>query len=55
MLVNDEKGQLDLVKSKGMKVIEPDVASFRAATADVYKKFEKAWGVGFFERVRDAK
>ena len=55
VLVSDEKGQLELVRSKGMKVIEPDVASFRAATADVYKKFEKTWGAGFYERIRDAK
>jgi TRAP-type transport system periplasmic protein len=55
VLADDEKGQLELVRSKGMKVIEPDVAAFRAATADVYKKFEGAWGKGFFERVRDAK
>ena len=54
-LAADEKGQLDLVRSKGMKVVQPDVAAFRAATADVYKKYEKAWGVGFYERVRDAK
>jgi TRAP-type transport system periplasmic protein len=55
VLADDEKSQLDLVRSKGMKVIEPDFAAFRAATADVYKKFEGAWGKGFFERVRDAK
>jgi tripartite ATP-independent transporter DctP family solute receptor len=55
LLGSDEKGQLELVKSKGMKVVEPDVAAFRAATADVYKKFEKTWGPGFYERVRDAK
>ena len=55
VLADDEKGQLDLVKSKGMKVIEPDVKAFRAATADVYKKYESAWGKGFFERIRDTK
>jgi len=55
VLLDDEKGQLELVKSKGMKVVQPDKAAFGAATADVYKKFEKAWGVGFYERVRDAK
>lgn len=55
VLVDDEKGQLELVRSKGMKVVEPDKAAFRAATADVYKKFEKAWGPGFYERIRDAK
>ena len=55
VLADDEKGQLELVKSKGMKVITPDVAAFRAATANVYKKYEDAWGKGFFERIRDAK
>jgi tripartite ATP-independent transporter DctP family solute receptor len=55
VLADDEAAQLELVKSKGMKVIEPDVAAFRAATADVHKKYEKAWGTGFFERLRDAK
>jgi tripartite ATP-independent transporter DctP family solute receptor len=55
LLVDDEKGQLDLVRSKGMKVVTPDVAAFRAATANVYKKYEEAWGKGFFERIRDAK
>ncbi len=29
-----------------MKVLEPDVRAFRAATADVYKKFEKRLGQG---------
>ena len=55
LLANDEKGQLDLVKAKGMKVVTPDVAAFRAATADVYKKYDEVWGKGFFERIRDAK
>jgi tripartite ATP-independent transporter DctP family solute receptor len=55
VLADDEKGQLELVKSKGMKVITPDVAAFRAATANVYKKYEDAWGKGFFERIRDAR
>lgn len=55
VLADGEKEQLALVKSKGMKVVEPDIAAFRAATADVYKKFEGQWGKGFFERIRDAK
>ena len=55
VLSDDERSQLELVKSKGMKVVEPDVAAFRAATADVYRKYEKTWGPGFFERLRDAK
>jgi tripartite ATP-independent transporter DctP family solute receptor len=54
LLAKTEKEQLDLVRSKGMKVLTPDVPAFRAATADVYKKFEAVWGKGFYERVRDA-
>jgi TRAP-type C4-dicarboxylate transport system substrate-binding protein len=55
VLEKEEKSQLELVKSKGMKVITPDVAAFRAATANVYKKYESTWGKGFFERIRDAR
>ncbi len=55
VLADDETAQLTLVKSKGMKVVEPDLQAFRTATADVYRKYEKAWGAGFYERLRDAK
>ncbi|MCM0018361.1 MAG: TRAP transporter substrate-binding protein [Tagaea sp.] len=55
VLADDEKAQLELVRSKGMKVVQPDIAAFRAATADIHKKFEAQWGRGFFERIRDAK
>src|SRR5262245_26817035 len=54
LLAKAEKEQLDQVRGKGMKVLQPDVAAFRTATADVYKKFENVWGKGFYERVRDA-
>jgi len=55
ILAAAEKEQLELVRAKGMKVLQPDVAAFRKATADVYKKFEGAWGKGFYERIRDAR
>jgi len=53
VLASDEKAQMELVRGKGIKVVEPDIAAFRTATAEVYKKFEKDWGQGFFERIRD--
>ena len=55
LLAQTEKEQLEQVKVKGMKVVQPDVAAFRAATADVYKKYEGVWGKGFYESIRDAK
>lgn len=55
LLTQDEEAQFALVREKGMKVVEPDVAAFRTATADVYKGFEGSWGQGFFERIRDAR
>jgi tripartite ATP-independent transporter DctP family solute receptor len=54
LLEQREREQMELIKSKGMQVIEPDVEAFRAATADVHEQFEDAWGEGFFERVRQA-
>jgi TRAP-type C4-dicarboxylate transport system substrate-binding protein len=40
-------------KAKGGQVIVPDVAAFREAMKDVWKKFApKAWGEGFYERIQ---
>jgi len=40
-------------KAKGGQVIVPDVAAFRDAMKDVWKKFApKAWGEGFYERIQ---
>jgi TRAP-type C4-dicarboxylate transport system substrate-binding protein len=55
ILATAEKQQLELVRGKGMKVVQPDVEAFRKATADVHKKYEGAWGKGFFERIRDTR
>jgi tripartite ATP-independent transporter DctP family solute receptor len=54
LLEQEEAEQLELIKSKGMQIVEPDVEAFRAATADVHQQFEDAWGEGFFERIRQA-
>ena len=54
LLEQEEAEQLELIKSKGMQIVDPDVEAFRAATADVHQQFEDAWGEGFFERIRQA-
>jgi tripartite ATP-independent transporter DctP family solute receptor len=54
LLEQEEAEQLELIKSKGMQIVEPDVEAFRAATADVHQQFEDAWGERFFERIRQA-
>jgi TRAP-type transport system periplasmic protein len=54
LLEQKEAEQLELIKSKGMHIVEPDVEAFRQATADVHEQFEDAWGAGFFERIRQA-
>ena len=41
------------LKSKGMIVVKPDLAAYRAATKDVWKDFmPKAWGPGVWEKVQ---
>jgi TRAP-type transport system periplasmic protein len=54
LLEQKEAEQLELIKSKGIQIVEPDVEAFRQATADVHEQFEGAWGEGFFERIRQA-
>jgi tripartite ATP-independent transporter DctP family solute receptor len=54
LLEQKEAEQLELIKGKGMQIVEPDVEAFRQATADVHRQFEDAWGEGFFERIRQA-
>jgi tripartite ATP-independent transporter DctP family solute receptor len=52
---NDQK-YLDTLKSKGMMVIQPDIAAYREATKDVWKEFmPKAWGPGVYEKVQAVK
>ena len=54
LLEQKEAEQLELIKGKGMQIVEPDVEAFRQATADVHQQFEDVWGAGFFERIRQA-
>ncbi|HBB17107.1 MAG TPA: hypothetical protein DCZ97_08945 [Syntrophus sp. (in: bacteria)] len=52
MLANELSNQA-FWKSKGGEVIVPDVAAFRYAMKDVWKKFApKAWGEGFYEKIQ---
>lgn len=52
----DEQKRIDFVQSKGVTVIEPDIAAFRAATASVAKSFgDKVWGPGVYEQIVNTK
>ena len=52
MLANELSNQA-FWKSKGGEVIVPDVAAFRYAMKDVWKKFApKVWGEGFYEKIQ---
>lgn len=49
----DELKNQEFWRTKGGEVITPDVAAFRAAMKDVWKKFApKAWGEGVYERIQ---
>jgi TRAP-type C4-dicarboxylate transport system substrate-binding protein len=51
-LINqDDAASLEKLKAAGMKVIDPDVDAFKAATANVHKEFEGKWPKGLFERI----
>ncbi len=39
-------------KEYGMQIIYPDVAAFRKNALKVYKKFDKDWGTGMYEKIQ---
>jgi TRAP-type C4-dicarboxylate transport system substrate-binding protein len=49
---DDEKKLLDDMQSRGMQVVNPDIASFVKATAGVYTEFEKNWGPDLYGKVQ---
>jgi TRAP-type C4-dicarboxylate transport system substrate-binding protein len=51
--ISSDQKYLDILKSKGMTVIQPDLAAYREATKNVWKEFmPKAWGEGVYEKVQ---
>lgn len=51
--VSKEQAYIDLLKSKGMIFIRPDLKAYRAATQNVWKDFmPKVWGPGVYEKVQ---
>ena len=54
--ISSDQKYLDLLKSKGMTVVQADVHAYREATKDVWKQFmPKAWGEGVYEKVQAVK
>lgn len=54
--VEMDKKYLEICKSKGMTVIQPDVGAYREATKDIWKQFmPKAWGEGVYEKIQAVK
>ncbi len=51
-IISDEKKMLEEMKSRGMQVVQPDVASFVKATASVYKDFESNWGPDLYNKIQ---
>jgi tripartite ATP-independent transporter DctP family solute receptor len=53
MVLKSDADDLAFLKSAGMHVVEPDVAAFRKATADVCREpaIEKRLGKGFYDRL----
>lgn len=52
LVLKSEKTDLDQLKEKGMTIVQPDVAAFREATKDVYKKVSEKWEPGLYEKIQ---
>lgn len=50
-----EKETLDTLKKSGVKITQPDQATFREVVKDLYRKYEgKLWPEGFVDKIRAA-
>jgi len=52
LVLKQEKIDLDRLKEKGMTIVQPDIAAFREATKDVWKKYAEKWEPGFYEKIQ---
>jgi tripartite ATP-independent transporter DctP family solute receptor len=55
LTINGDQVALDALAGHGLKVTQPDIAAFRAATADVHSKYDKNWKPGLYQRILDTK
>jgi tripartite ATP-independent transporter DctP family solute receptor len=54
-IANDQKF-VDILKSKGVTIVQPDANAYREATKNIWKEFmPKAWGEGVYEKVQAVK
>lgn len=55
LTLKNDAAAIDQLKQHNVKIVQPDTAAFRAATANVHKQFEGKWAKGFYERIRDTR
>lgn len=55
LILKSEQEYLDKLKGQGMTVVQPDVAAFREATKDVWKKVSEKWEPGLYEKIQAVK
>lgn len=55
LTIKGDEAAIDAMKQHNVKVITPDVAAFRAVTANVHKQFEAKWSPNLYQRIVDTK
>jgi len=55
LILKSEQEYLDKLKGQGMTIVQPDVAAFREATKDVWKKVSEKWEPGLYEKIQAVK
>ncbi|MFA5028473.1 MAG: TRAP transporter substrate-binding protein [Candidatus Methylomirabilota bacterium] len=55
IILKSENEYLDKLKEKGMTVVRPDVAAFREATKEVWKKVSEKWEPGLYGKIQAVK
>ena len=55
LMLQNEKNFIEKLKAEGVNVVKVDTNAFAEAVKPVYKKWEKVWGAGLYERIKNIK
>lgn len=53
LLLNQEASLIESFRERGLSIVQPDLDAFRGAAEAVARRFEKEWGEGVYQALRD--
>lgn len=55
LTIKDDEDSIELLRKNKVTIIKPDLASFKASTANVHRQFESKWAANLYSRIVNTK